>query len=291
MHRSAALLSLTALLFCASPALAAWPARYVVDGTDGPRGTLELREAGETLIRGRTRFAVELTVRLPEGDLRLTGEVKLVDDMLRGTLRQPRGLSGHVGWRRARRAWRVRLGQGLRNTIVLRQGSTTHTLTGRAEVGPRNAANEALIRRFYEAFQRKDAATMASVYAPDVHFSDRVFPNLHGAEVGAMWAMLCENEELSLTFSGIEAGDRYGVARWEARYSLFGNQIHNVIQASFELADGAIVRHVDQFDFDRWVKQALPTPRRFLPEAALRSGIRLGVKLQLARFRRANSGA
>ena len=131
-----------------------------------------------------------------------------------------------------------------------------------------------MIRRFYEAFSQRDAATMAAQYADDVHFRDRVFPNLHGDQAGAMWAMLCESEDLVVTFSGVRADERYGVARWEARYSLFGNEIHNVIDASFELVEGKIVNHVDDFDFTRWVGQALPGPSKVLgptPGAVLRA--------------------
>ena len=54
------------------------------------------------------------------------------------------------------------------------------------------AANAALINRFYEAFARQDGETMAACYAPDAHFHDPVFQDLHGDEVGAMWRMLCE---------------------------------------------------------------------------------------------------
>ena len=50
--------------------------------------------------------------------------------------------------------------------------------------------NETLIREFYGAFARRDAAAMARCYHPDVFFSDPVFPRLHGPEAGDMWAML-----------------------------------------------------------------------------------------------------
>ena len=46
--------------------------------------------------------------------------------------------------------------------------------------------NETLIERFYGAFAEKDGAAMASCYAPDVRFSDPVFPDLRGAEAGAV---------------------------------------------------------------------------------------------------------
>ena len=161
-------------------------------------------------------------------------------------------------------------------------------LTGTADLGPRDAANEAVIERFYTAFKAKDAAAMAAEYAPDVHFSDAVFPDLRGSEAGSMWAMLCESEDLVLTFSGIQAGERYGVARWEARYSLFGNPVHNVIEASFELEDGEIVRHVDEFDFRRWSDQAMRQVK-WLPTSFLLRTVRFASARQLRSFIRKSS--
>lgn len=51
-------------------------------------------------------------------------------------------------------------------------------------------ANAALLEKFYSAFQRLDAETMASCYASDIQFSDPVFTNLQGNEAADMWRML-----------------------------------------------------------------------------------------------------
>jgi ketosteroid isomerase-like protein len=120
--------------------------------------------------------------------------------------------------------------------------------------------NEALIRRFYEAFASRDAETMASCYAPDVHFSDPVFPDLHGERASGMWRMLTERaNDLRVEASGFRADDRAGSAHWEAYYtfSATGRKVHNVIDARFEFDGGRIKRHVDTFDFWRWSRQAL----------------------------------
>lgn len=120
--------------------------------------------------------------------------------------------------------------------------------------------NAALIDRFYTAFARKDAAAMAACYHPEVEFSDPVFPHLRGAEAGKMWDMLCaRGADLRLTHTGVTADDRTGSAHWDAYYtfSATGRKVHNSIDARFELRDGLIVRHVDQFSFHRWARQAL----------------------------------
>ena len=123
--------------------------------------------------------------------------------------------------------------------------------------------NEALIRRFYEAFARGDGAAMAACYAPDVHFSDPVFTDLRGARGGAMWKMLTGRAaDLKVEASDFRADDRAGSAHWEAWYtfSATGRAVHNVIEARFEFRDGLIVRHADTFDFWRWTRMALGLP-------------------------------
>ncbi|HEY2514983.1 MAG TPA: nuclear transport factor 2 family protein [Polyangiaceae bacterium] len=120
--------------------------------------------------------------------------------------------------------------------------------------------NAATITAFYEAFGRRDADAMVRCYAPDAHFSDPVFPDLHGDEVFTMWRMLAARaKDFSLTFRDVSADDTSGRAHWEARYlfSQTGRPVHNVIDATFTFAGGKISRHVDRFDLWKWSAQAL----------------------------------
>ncbi|WP_103102881.1 nuclear transport factor 2 family protein [Pseudomonas sp. LFM046] len=120
--------------------------------------------------------------------------------------------------------------------------------------------NAELITRFYQAFQRLDAETMASCYSPDVHFSDPVFTDLNGAEAADMWRMLASRaQQFSLTFDGVEADDLTGRANWVATYlfSQTGRMVENRIQARFLFSDGKIIEHHDSFDLWRWARQAL----------------------------------
>ena len=122
--------------------------------------------------------------------------------------------------------------------------------------------NAQVIERFYAAFARRDWAGMAACYHPEVHFSDEAF-DLHGADAGMMWRMLCTNgRDLQLEVSGIAADEREGRAHWDARYtfSATGRKVLNRIDARFEFRDGLIVRHVDRFDFWAWSRQALGAP-------------------------------
>lgn len=127
--------------------------------------------------------------------------------------------------------------------------------------------NAALIERFYTAFQSRDAEAMAACYAPDARFSDPVFTDLRGAEVGDMWRMLCHRgKDLVVTFSDVRADDAEGSAHWEATYTFgaTGAKVHNVIDARFTFRDGRIATHDDRFDLRRWMAQALGLPGRLL---------------------------
>jgi ketosteroid isomerase-like protein len=127
--------------------------------------------------------------------------------------------------------------------------------------------NENLIHRFYTCFQKLDAIGMIACYAPDIVFSDPVFPRLDGREAGSMWQMLSSRaKEFHLTFRDVKADDTRGSVHWEATYlfSKTGRMVTNVIDAEFEFRDGLIVRHTDTFDFWRWSRQALGLPGMLL---------------------------
>lgn len=116
-----------------------------------------------------------------------------------------------------------------------------------------------IIKDFYTAFQRKDSAAMQACYAPDARFADPVFPSLNYEETCAMWAMLVSaGKDLELSFSDVHLQGDHASANWQATYtfSATGRKITNNLQANFELRDGKIYRHQDQFNFYRWAQQA-----------------------------------
>jgi ketosteroid isomerase-like protein len=120
--------------------------------------------------------------------------------------------------------------------------------------------NEALLIKFYSAFQRLDAETMAACYADEMQFSDPVFPALMGAQAADMWRMLCSKaQDFSLVFDDIVANQEEGKAHWVATYtfSQTGRKVVNDIHARFRFKDGKIVQHQDTFDLWRWSRQAL----------------------------------
>lgn len=117
-----------------------------------------------------------------------------------------------------------------------------------------------VIERFYGAFAQRDGAAMEACYAPDVHFSDPVFTDLHGPEAGAMWRMLTERAtDLRVELLEHQADGDQGSAHWRASYtfSQTGRAVVNDVHASLRFDDGLIADHVDDFDFHRWARQAL----------------------------------
>jgi len=128
---------------------------------------------------------------------------------------------------------------------------------------------EQTLRRFYDAFARLDADTMAACYAPDARFDDEAF-SLRGArEVGGMWKMLCSATQAKgaavwkLDYRDIEADAAAGKAHWDAHYlfSATGRIVDNAIDSRFTFTpEGLIATQRDRFDFWRWSRQALGAP-------------------------------
>ena len=158
----------------------------------------------------------------------------------------------------------------------------------------KDSGNEALIRRFYEAFRALDADTMQASYCVDAEFSDPVFTLRGRDEIGAMWRMLCSAvrekgmADWKLDFSGIDCNATSGVAHWEPvyRFSATGRIVHNIIDAKFQFRDGLIAHHDDVFDFWRWSRQALGAPGLLLGwTPAVRNKVRAQAGANLAKFR------
>lgn len=148
--------------------------------------------------------------------------------------------------------------------------------------------NHQVIGRLYERFGTHDGAAMAALYGPDATFSDPVFGELKGTQVGRMWQMLLSRaDDLTVRVDDIAADDEGGSARWTADYS-FGSArrpVHNEVSARFEIADGLIMVHHDSFSFPRWARQALGLSGLVLGWTPfLRASVRSKVHAQLERY-------
>jgi ketosteroid isomerase-like protein len=156
-------------------------------------------------------------------------------------------------------------------------------------------ANRATIERFYAAFGECNGAAMTACYAPEAHFRDPAFGDLHGSDIGAMWRMLTGRAtDLKIELHEHEADDASGLAHWIARYTFStGRPVVNDIRATFRFDEnGLIADHVDDFDFRRWAKQALgPTGNLVAILPPLRSKARAKALDQLETFKREETGS
>jgi ketosteroid isomerase-like protein len=156
------------------------------------------------------------------------------------------------------------------------------------------AANAQTIERFYEAFSRLDAATMAACYASDAQFDDEAFSLRGRQQVGGMWRMLCSATKAGgadvwkLTWRDVQADDTSGQAHWDAhyRFSATGRLVDNSIDARFGFTpDGLIATHRDSFDFWAWSRQALGAPGLLLGwTPMLRKKVRATAATNLATY-------
>lgn len=148
--------------------------------------------------------------------------------------------------------------------------------------------NAEVIRRLYTALQRLDGDAMAACYHPEATFSDPVFAELHGAQVGMMWKMLCRRaRDFTAEFGQVTATDDGGsadvVARY--RYTKTNRMVQNVIHAEFEFLDGFILRQRDEFDLKRWMRMALgPMGTLIHALPPLRARVRKTAAEALAKF-------
>jgi ketosteroid isomerase-like protein len=150
--------------------------------------------------------------------------------------------------------------------------------------------NAELIEHFYASFRKRDAAAMAACYASDATFRDPIF-EIDGADVAAMWTMLCERgRDLVLDWRDVRADDAAGAAHWEPRYtfSVTGRLVHNIIESRFTFRDGRIATHTDHFDLWRWSRMAIGPKATLLGwtpfvQKAIRSEARRGFDGWMAR--------
>ena len=130
-----------------------------------------------------------------------------------------------------------------------------------------SASDEKVVRRLYKALGERDGEAMAACYAPYAKFTDPVFTDLKGPEVGAMWKMLCSRaQDLRVEVRDVKVREGLGEATWEARYSFAETNlpVRNVGQARFVFRDGLIAQHVDDWHFHKWASQALGTKGKAL---------------------------
>ena len=123
-----------------------------------------------------------------------------------------------------------------------------------------NKTTEAIIHKFYSAFRKRDAKTMAECYHEQIEFSDPAFGTLNGTEAALMWKMLCRSaKDLRLNYQIRSVSDSHARIQWEAFYTYGKNKrkVHNKVEARLEFEDGKIIRHKDKYSLWKWAAQTM----------------------------------
>src|SRR5687768_1397967 len=133
---------------------------------------------------------------------------------------------------------------------------------------PGSVTPEAVVKQFFDAYQRLDVDGMTAVMAPDIVFDDPTF-RLH-ANSRAEWRKQAEGNRLVITHIGIEvhstvrSGDTVateltlsgGIKQKDGRVSQF-----KVRGASFfRVRNGLITHWTDYMDFRAFSEQTRPAP-------------------------------
>lgn len=153
--------------------------------------------------------------------------------------------------------------------------------------------NEAVINRFYTAFQQLNAAEMNACYSDDIAFYDPMFELLRGDQARAMWAMLCENaKDFSLKFAPPkDEGEGYYTTNWTATYtfSKTGRKVVNECKAYMKIENGKIIEHSDGWSLAKWSAQAIgPMGKLFGWAGLFRRKLKNGAKKSLMHYMNSN---
>ena len=139
----------------------------------------------------------------------------------------------------------------------------------------------ATVRITAEAHQQ--CGNIEGVGTADIHADRSAWQDAVGKQVG-----IDRDTGTGAEFDKPALGDRHGGrAHWDARYTFSGTgrKVLNRIDARFEFRDGLIVRHVDNFDFWRWARQALGVPGWLLGGSSfLRHKVQARAAASLAAF-------
>ncbi|MCU0699857.1 MAG: nuclear transport factor 2 family protein [Myxococcaceae bacterium] len=124
---------------------------------------------------------------------------------------------------------------------------------------PTEVRNRATAERFFEAFGRRDLATVEALYRPDATFKDDMFTLTKGGR-GSIMQMWRGAPPFKVFLAEVTGASGNQVrAKWVAEYEMFGRQIRNEIDSTLTFDEGGAIRsQVESWDRQKWMSQALP---------------------------------
>lgn len=119
------------------------------------------------------------------------------------------------------------------------------------------AASRAVVERYFEAFGKRDQATLTQLYAPNATFKDDMFDLKNGASILQMWKSAPPFKTFKSEIT--EVSGNTVKAKWVVDYEMFGKPVHNEITSVITVgADGRITSQREDWDESKWMSQALP---------------------------------
>jgi hypothetical protein len=126
------------------------------------------------------------------------------------------------------------------------------------EAPTNNQTANQLIVRFFEAYNQNDWQSIARCYHDKASFSDPIYPDLREESIVYLWFdRLATRKKVDLKFRVVFADERKVQVEWSGLSPLHGRSVRINGLSTFALWDEAIVRHVDEYSFVDWSRQAL----------------------------------
>ncbi len=127
-----------------------------------------------------------------------------------------------------------------------------------------------IANRFYTAFCSHDFDTMESLYDPDVKWKDTLTSFDSRSGTMGMWrALAAQDPSAKFSYRIVSAQGDQVVVNWLADYHLFGNPVHNDVEATLVIKNGLIVQHTDVYSWDKWASQVFPSLAGVVAEPAV----------------------
>lgn len=122
---------------------------------------------------------------------------------------------------------------------------------------PLSQTASAVVNRFFESYQRSDWQSMARCYHDKASFSDPIYPDLREENIVYLWfSRLSKHQSIDLQYRVVFADERKAQVEWTAISPFNGKAVKIEGLSTFALWDETIVRHVDEFSFVKWSRQA-----------------------------------
>ncbi len=113
------------------------------------------------------------------------------------------------------------------------------------------------VNTFFRAYAKADPVLIGQCLHQQISFSDPLFPDLRGARALLRWHwLLRQTQDLSVQHQVIFADDRKAQLKVNVSYSWHGRQVNLPVLTTLTIWDDLIVRHVDEYSYYEYAKQA-----------------------------------